>query len=379
MVITSYHPIVGGAERQVAQLARLMRGAGHDVHVVTRHHAGLAREETVEGVPVHRVPCPGPKAARAAAFVIGAAATLRRLKPDVIHCHSLFAPAIAGRLGAALTGAPLLAKPMCGGEAEAISQKLFGRRRIADLGRHAGRLIAVSSEIARELQGLGVPEDRIRFIPNGVDLDRFRPADAAEKAALRARLGLPDGVLVLFAGRLSAQKRLPLLLGAWPTAAAGWPEAQLLIAGANRMPNAGEHVGDADAIPEAMFSAPRVTRLGHVDDMASLLRAIDVFVLPSAREGLSNALLEACASGAAVIASNVGGTEDLIVPGENGLLFEVDDEAGLARALARLCGDAEFRLRLGAAARISVAARYDIAATAAGLVDQYRELGAGRS
>lgn len=378
MVITSYHPIVGGAERQVAQLARLMRDMGHDVHVVTRRHAGLARAEGVDGVPVHRVPCPGPKAARAAAFVIGAAATLRRLKPDVIHCHSLFAPAIAGRLGAALTGAPLLVKPMCGGEAEAISQKPFGRRRIADLGRHAGRLIAVSGEIVRELKGLGLPEDRIRFIANGVDLDRFQPVDAGRKAALRRRLGLPDGVLVLFAGRLSAQKRLPLLLAAWPEAAAACPEARLLIAGANRMSNAGEHVGDADAIPEAMFAAPRVTRLGHVDEMPDYLRAVDVFVLPSAREGLSNALLEACASGTAVIASNVGGTEDLIVPGENGLLFEVDDRAGLARALARLCGDAELRRRLGAAARASVAAGYDIAATAAGLVSQYRELGAGR-
>lgn len=377
MVITSYHPIVGGAEKQVAQLARLMRAEGHDVHVITRHHPGLAREEEIDGVPVHRIAAPGPKAAQAAAFVLGAAAMLRRLRPDAIHCHSLFTPAIAGRIGAALTGAPLLVKPMCGGEAEAIAGKPFGRRRIAHLAEHAGRFIAVSGEIARELQSLGVPEERIRFIPNGVDLGRFRPADPAEKAALRARLGLPtEGVLVLFAGRLNAQKRLPLLLSAWPEAAEACPDAHLLIAGANRNVGPGEHVGEADEIPEALFAAPRVRRLGHVDDMPSYLRAVDVFVLPSAREGLSNALLEACASGAAVVATNVGGTEDLIVSGENGLLFEVDDRAGLADTLRRVCSDAVLRGRLGPAARRAVTERYDIAATAAGLAAQYRELGA---
>lgn len=380
MVITSYHPIVGGAEKQVAQLARLMRSQGHDVHVITRHHPGLAREETIEEAPVHRVAAPGPKAMKAAAFVAGAAAMVRRLRPDAVHCHSLFTPAIAGRIGAALTGAPLLVKPMCGGEATSIAAKPFGGRRIGDLARHAGCFVAVSGEISRELQGLGVPAERIRFIPNGVDLGRFHPAPQGEKAALRARLGLPeDGVLVLFAGRLNAQKRLPLLLSAWPGVAAAHPGAHLLIAGANRNVGAGDHVGEADEIPEALFAAPGVRRLGHVADMPSYLRAIDVFVLPSAREGLSNALLEACASGAAVVATNVGGTEDLVASGENGLLFEVDDAAGLAAALRRLCGDADLRSRLGAAAREAVVERYDIRATAANLIAQYRALGTGRA
>ncbi len=376
MVITSYHPIVGGAERQVAQLAQAMQVAGHDVHIVTRHHPGLARAERVAGVPVHRVAAPGPKPLAAAAFLAGAALRLRRLAPDVIHAHSLFSPAIAATLGKALSGAPVLAKPMCGGEAAAIAAKRLGGRRIAHLGRTVDRFIAISTEIRDELLGLGIPGARIRFIPNGVDLDRFRPPSADEKAALRARLGLPGGVLAIFAGRMTAQKRVPLLLAAWARsgAAAGCGAAgagaHLLLAGANRGP-----AGDADTIA---LDGPGLVPLGHVEDMPAYLRAADIFVLPSAREGLSNALLEACASGLAVIATRVGGTEDVIAPGRSGLLVPPDDADALAAALRDAVADGDLRARLGAAARARVVAQYDLAATAQGLIAEYHALLAAR-
>jgi glycosyltransferase involved in cell wall biosynthesis len=372
MIISAYHPIVGGAERQLAQLATIMREDGVDVRVVTRIRPGLPADEQVAGVPVHRVGAPGaPRPLAAAAFVAGAVRRALALKPDVIHCHSMWTPALSGALAKRLTGTPLLAKPMRGGEAATIAAGPLGARRLAMLARCVDRFVVISREIDDELGGLGVEAERRVFIPNGVDFGRFAPVAASEKAALRERLGLPiDAVLAVFAGRLSAQKRLPLLLDAWADVAPTTPGALLLIAGADRRFGLPER----EVVPPERLRAPGVRALGHVDDMPALFRAADIFVLPSASEGLSNALLEACASGLAVIASRTGGTTDFVEHGRNGLLFDIDDRAGLTRALGNLCADAALRERLGRAARETVMARYDLRATAGALVALYRTL-----
>jgi glycosyltransferase involved in cell wall biosynthesis len=363
MVITSFHPLVGGAEKQLQQLARRMAAAGHEVHVLTRHHPGLAREETIDGASVHRLAMPGPEAAAGALFIAAAALRLCRLAPDVIHSHSLFSPVLAAALGKRLARATLVAKPMMGGEATQIRRKRLGRPRFAQLRRSVDRFVAVSGEIRDELLALGVAPDRVVFIPNGVDLERFRPPGPGEKAELRRLQALPAGPLVLYAGRFAAQKRVPLLLAAWR--AVRIPGATLLLAGTAR--------GD---LPQEIAGSdvPDLRLLGVVDDMPSLLRAVDLFVLPSASEGLSNALLEACASGLPVLASRVGGTEDVIVDGENGLLFPVDDQPALEAALRRLLGDEKLRSRLGASARATVEARYALDATAGHLLALYRQL-----
>lgn len=377
MVISSYHPVVGGAEKQVAQLAGLMRARGHHLRVITRRYPGLPALETIGGIEVQRVRCSGPKPVAAARFLAGAARAIRSYAPDVIHCHSAFSPALAGLAASALTGRPLLVKPMCGGETASVFRKAGGGLRRAAMARRVSRFIAVSREISDELQGFGIPPQQILHIPNGVDTERFRPCSGpAEKAALRRSLGLPDGILFLFAGRIARQKQLPLLLEAWPAAAAGCPQATLLIAGANRQtaPGHDANAGDADAVPPHLLAQEGVRLLGHVEDMPAYLRAADIFVLPSAREGLSNALLEACASGLAVVASRVGGTEDVIRDGENGRLFPPDDPDALARILAGLAQDPEQRRALGAAAARTAARQLDIRLTADRLLAAYAGL-----
>lgn len=375
MAITSYHPVVGGAERQLAQLARLMADAGHELHVVTRRWPGLAAREDIEGIAVHRVGGGGPKQVAAARFVVEAAARLRRLRPDVIHSHSLFTPALAATLAKRMVGAPLLAKPMCGGEAGSIAQKRLGRRRLAMFGRRIDRFVAVSGEIEAELVELGLPPDRIRRIPNGVDVSRFRPAgDVAERAAIREGMGLPKGVLFVFAGRVATQKRLPSLLRQWARVRAAVPDATLLVAGANRQTSIG---GADDIVTSELLAQDGVSLLGHVTEMPQLLRAGDVFVLPSDREGLSNAMLEACASGLPTVAAAIGGAEDFVEHGCNGYLYPVDDLDAMGNAMIELGRDAQARSVIGRAARATVAERYDIRRTAARLLEEYRDLLAG--
>lgn len=376
MVITSYHPIVGGAERQLAQLAARLTAAGHRITVVTRHHAGLPLVGHVDGVLVRRIPASGPKPLAALRFLWGAARAVRSEAPDVIHCHSLHSPVLAGLLARGMGAkAPVIAKPLCAGEATHIAGKPLGGLRMALMRRGLARLVSISGEITDEALALGFERGRIAFVPNGVDCGRFRP-DATGTVGQ----ALPSGLRFVFAGRFAVQKRLPLLLRAFARVAAVHPGAQLLIAGANRRAGDGASVGGEDESADLgpLLAHPRVHVLGQVDDMPALLAASDVFVLPSAMEGLSNALLEACAAGLATVCTRIGGNLDIVTDGETGLMFDLDDEEGLTDCLMRLAGDAALRDRLGAAARQRVCAAFDIAQTERRLDALYAELAGGK-
>jgi len=371
MVITSYQPIVGGAERQAAGLARAMVAAGHSLTVITRHHPGLPRREWQDGVRVERVRAFGPKPLAAFAFLLGAARAVWRSRPDVVHCHSLFSPVLAGLLGGWLAGAPVLAKPMRAGEASGIAHRRLGRWRMALCRARLGAVVAISAEIRDELLALGFAPDRIACIPNGVDTDRFRPAsNPAERTATRQALGLPEGTLFLYAGRIAPEKRLPMLLSAFRHLVAQRPEARLVIASARRAPGALAEGDDLFPDPKA---TPWLTRLGPVEDMAPLLQAVDALVLPSSREGLSNVLLEAGAAGLPTVAARIGGNVEIVEDGQTGLLFSPDAEGELAAALTRLASDPALRQTLGAAARDRIRQRFPLPATVDRLLALYRD------
>lgn len=380
MVITSYHPIIGGAERQLAQLARRFAAGGHAVTVVTRHHPGLMRRETIEGVEVVRIPSGGAKPLRKLGFLIEAARAVRASRPDVIHCHSLFSPALAGILGAP-RAVPVLAKPMCGGEASDIAAKPLGKLRMAFYRRGLARLIAISGEIRDELLALGFPRQCIAEIPNGVDLDRFHPAtEPARRREARLALGLPEaGFVLAYAGRLAAQKRLPMLLQAFHNLADRHPELHLAIAGANRSAGREASVGGEEDrhLPPALLQHPRLHLLGQVDDMPAFLAAVDGFVLPSSREGLSNALLEACAAGLPSVSARIGGNVELVEEGRGGFLFAPDDEDDLTRAVEALIADPEAARAMGQAARRRVEEGFSLSVTAARLEALYADLAGG--
>ena len=115
MVIQRYLPHVGGAEKQLQQLAPRLKNQGYEVHVLTRHERGLKRFETIDGVPVHRLPAPGPKPVAAAAFTISALWTLVRLRPDIVHAHEILTPASIAILSKRWIHRPVLVKILRGG------------------------------------------------------------------------------------------------------------------------------------------------------------------------------------------------------------------------------------------------------------------------
>jgi glycosyltransferase involved in cell wall biosynthesis len=372
MMIQGYAPRIGGAERQLAALAPLLREQSVEVSVLTRRYAGLAPFERVEGVPVYRLPIPGPYQLGSLVFTLAALPLLARLRPHIVHAHELLSPTTTALAAKRVLGCPVVAKVLRGGvdgDLAKLRRNRLSARRVAIIRDRVDAFVAISREIDGELAALGVPQERRAFIPNGVDLDRFAPAAPCERQALRAQLGLPDVPIAVFSGRLAPEKRIDLLLATWPEVRAAHPDALLLLVGEGPEQ---ERYARAAGCMGARFA-------GAVADVAPYLRAADLFVLPSATEGLSNALLEALAAGLPAVATSVGGTPDILANGESGLLVPAGDPPALLRALLALLGDGALRERFGKSGRARVSGAYALPATALRLRALYDQLIAAKA
>jgi glycosyltransferase involved in cell wall biosynthesis len=198
------------------------------------------------------------------------------------------------------------------------------RKRRALVDRLSG-LIAISSAIAKELLSYGIDERRIAVIPNGVDIDRFSPlASETAKAELRGVLGWPDIPTILFVGRIHPSKQPHHLIVAAERMARQGYGFHLVFVGPVDDPN---YFNRLTSSAEAGGLAERITWYGFTKDIARLYQASDVFVLPSMREGMSNALLEAGASGLALVSTRISGAADVIVDGQTGTLVEQSAES----------------------------------------------------
>ena len=201
----------------------------------------------------------------------------------------------------------------------------------------ARTVVAVSEMVRQELVAIGVPEGNVQVIVNGVDTDEYHPGRGD-----RAALGLPGrGVLALFVGDIQSPiKNLDTVLHAL----AEVPGLHLAVAGALRQ-------SPYPALAERLGVAGRVHFLGFRTDVADLMRAADLFVLPSRRDSCPLVMLEAMASGLPVVTARTVGTADLVAPGGGVVLERPDEVAALAGALRRLTHDAAMRAAMGRAAR----------------------------
>ena len=223
-----------------------------------------------------------------------------------------------------------------------------GTRAFAETLRGASLVLAVSSAIlteARRVAGDHLPRSHV--VANGIDLDLFRPPIAGERAALREELGLdPSQRVIICVGTAIHTKGWRELFAALGNV--GSPAPALIAVMSGR--------GDLDlaALRDALCPEITMTRFHDVDagTLARLYRAADVFCLPSHGEGLSNAVLEALASGLPVITTSVGGHPEVIDPGINGELVPARDVSALSEALGRVLDSSQRREQMGRAARV---------------------------
>jgi len=366
MIIQAYLPHIGGAERQLASLAPRLAKQGVAISVITRRYPGMSEHEVIDGVPVYRLPIPGPKAIASLSFTLSALRLLRRLQPDLIHAHELLSPTTTAAAAKRWLGIPVVAKVLRGGvlgDLAKLQKRFGGSRRMATFKRLVNGFIVISQEIDQELMMWGVPASQRFFIPNGVDTHHFQPLTPAKKIALRRQVGWPDELTAIYTGRFVAEKCLDQLISEWPQVRTIFPQAQLLLVGS----------GPQEASLRQM-AGEGVTFLGQVDDVQPYLQMADLFVLPSATEGLSNALLEALAVGLPVIATEVGGAPDVIEHRESGWLVRPRQPDDLHNALVTLFNLDDLRASLGQAGRQKVINAYSLDVTAERLVALYQQI-----
>ena len=367
----------GGLERSARRLILELRRAGHHVTVLTRNYDGLPRREAIDGAMVERFPIWGrSRLLTSLSYLVQSLWWLirHRREYDVIHCHQSYAPATIGVLAKLWLGKPVLVKISTADE--------FSERRELErlplsalrwrLLRRVDRFVAVNPLAAEEFTAMGIPASRITHVPNGVPLYADVAFDHAVKRAAKARLGLRWRHIVIFVGRLSAEKNLSTVIEAWPQVLRQHPEAHLLL------------VGDGGTFrnvePElrcqvkATGLEEQVHFIGRVADAQDYLLAADVFVLASSTEGMSNALLEAMAAGVAVVATRIPGNAALVRDGDEGILVERADAEGLAAAVIRLLQSPEEATRLARAARRAVEERFGIQRVREEYVNLYRSL-----
>jgi glycosyltransferase involved in cell wall biosynthesis len=221
----------------------------------------------------------------------------------------------------------------------------------------------VSTRLADKMaRTVGFPLEKIHTIRNGVDLDRFTPAlRTGARAELEAR---PGAIRIVIVGRLLPVKDHRTFLGAVRLLRDDGVDVAAFIVGD------GPLAQDLRSQVVALGLESAVTFLGNRVDVQRVLAGCDIAVSSSTSEGLSNTVLEAMATGIPVVATDVGGTGELVVHGETGLLVPPGSPADLAGALATLAQDAARRSALGAAGRLRAEAEF----SSPGMVEKYEEL-----
>jgi glycosyltransferase involved in cell wall biosynthesis len=226
----------------------------------------------------------------------------------------------------------------------------------------------VSKGQLREMVGLGLG-DRVdlRVIRNGVDTLKF---NLLEKAECRAKLGIKtEGLSIGMVARCVPEKRHGLLLEAFEKIGAIFPDVNLVLAGAG-----GTCEKETKALAISHPFASRVSWLGHRDDMTTVYNALDLLVLPSTSEGMSNVSLEAMSCGVPVLMHNACGSEELIVEGVNGSAVPMDDAGEVAAALERLLSRPSNLKRMGQHAHEIVEREFTLTQTASNYASVYDEL-----
>lgn len=352
-VLIVVRPAAGGIRRHVEQIASALHGATAEIGVAAPEEMALALPAGVwrSHVPIAPRPSPGMDA-RSIALLRGLLSG-----HDLVHAHGLRAAWLVGsaarQSGCRFVWTAHNLPPYSG----PLTRWLF-RRGVRD-----GRLVVCVSEAVRAAMLPWLPGgSAVRVVRGGVDLRLFSRSD--DKESLRRRLGLPNGPLLLGIGRLSKEKGFDRLVRAMPEVLARVPNATLLLAGEGPERTALERLAAAAALPD------RIRFLGRVEDVANLLRAVNVVCVPSRSEGLGLAAIEAMASGVPVVATAVGGLTEVVEDGVTGYLAAPDY---MAARIADLLVNDEQACAMGAAARARAEAFFSLERMTAETAAVWRE------
>jgi glycosyltransferase involved in cell wall biosynthesis len=333
-----------GGQQQVLLTVLGLRTRGHRAVLVAHREGELFRRasegpDLVPLAPVNEIDL-------ATAWKLSK--IIKQWKPAIVHAHDPHAVSMASL--ALSFGAP-----------EPRPKTIASRRVDFHLQSHAfsqwkyrqvDGFIAASNAIKNILVQDGIPSGRIEVVHDGIDVEKIQHRPSID---LHAEYWLPHGVPVIVnVGALVGHKGQKHLIDAMPLVLREVPDAHLVIFGE------GELRAPLEKQIKQLSLGKRVLLPGFREDVMSLMKSADLFVMASVTEGLGSAVLDAMAMGHAVVGTKAGGIPEAVIPDETGLLVEPGDHKSLAAAIARLLKDAELRKQFGEAGRSRVTEHFGV-------------------
>jgi glycosyltransferase involved in cell wall biosynthesis len=353
------HMDIGGIANYILSLSGALKAKGIET-VVASSGGNLEKELAKKGIAHIRLDIKtkselSPKVLKSAFAVRG---LIKDERIDIVHAHTRVSQ-VAAYLASRMAKVPYVTT--CHGF---FKKRL---RRVFDT--WGDKVIAISAAVRQHLEtDLGVEPGRVALIYSGVDIGRFaRGFSPEERLRIKKEMGLKDGPVIGTIGRLSDIKGQRFLVEAMKDMLSKRGDIQCIIVGD------GPEEGRLKSLAASLGLEGAVYFLRSAPQTQIFLAAMDVFILPSVKEGLGLALLEAFAAGKACVASDIGGISDIVKEGETGLLFPVGDARALSGLVLRLVEDAALRARLGASARALAGRDFSLDMMAKRVADVYEE------
>jgi len=355
-----------GAEKQMSLLVRHLDHSRFEPHVCVLTRSGpLEGELQSAGIPLHLV---GKRRRVDLAAYLRLRRVIRQVRPHIVQTW-LFAGNSYGRVAAREARVPVIvASERCVDLWKAGWQFAIDRF----LCRWTDAVVVNSPAVRDFYVQHGLPAEKFAVIPNAVELPPEKPLCSREE--LLKELGLPnDTKLLAVIGRLWPQKRIEDAIWAADLLKVIRDDVHLLVIGDGPERDRLLRFRDQVEITD------RVHFLGHREDVPRILPHIDVLWSTSGYEGQSNAILEGMAYGRPIVATDIPGTRDMIVPGKTGFLFPVGDRAALARLTQQLLENPDLAKAIGRAARQFVAQHFSLEKMVAQFQDLYERLWAAKA
>jgi glycosyltransferase involved in cell wall biosynthesis len=325
ILLLTNHLNVGGITSYVYSLACGLKKNGHSVYVGSSAGETLPKfmEQGIGFIPLP-LKTKSEISPGVAVSLIKLLPQIKEKRIDILHANTRVTQVLACLAGR-LSGVPFVST--CHG----FFKTRFSRRVFPCWGQ---KVIAISQQVKEHLlNDFRVNEENIRVIHNGIDIKRFTVHNPQSAAEAKIKLRLGKGPAIGIVARLSDVKGHIYLIEAMKKVLQDFPDAQLVIAGDGKMKGSLVSLSGRLGIEKNVFFIPTLA------DTLTVLSALDLFVLPSLKEGLGLSLMEAMACGICVIGSNIGGIKTLIRDGYNGILVEPKDVHGLYLAISGLLKD----------------------------------------
>lgn len=331
--------IVGGMENYVRNLVRLLPAHLFQVTCLCPYESAVTADLRRMGYSVYVIPMDEDPTLRSIQTAVG---LIQSEKIDLLHAHLPRAHALAGLAGC-LTHRPVITT-------------VHGMDVIHDLSIHqmtSTHLIVICQTAYMQALALGIPHEKVSLIPNGIDVEKFKPANNAER--FRETVGIPDGVpLAGFVGRFSWEKGPDQFIETASHVHKKRPDVHYVMVGEGPMQDELVQMAADRGLKDKVYMP------GLWADTSEVYPAFDVLVQTSRLEGMPLALLEGMACGRPVVCMGVGGVMEIVETGTTGLLSAPGDSEGLAQALVQLVDNPEKTQNMGRQARQRVEQLFDL-------------------